>query len=345
MYTKSGAILGMAKSYNSNSLPQLLAIQSSIPFIEKAIDVLDIVPSSFPIIIADFGSSHGANSIYAMKIIIDYIKKLKQTNQSFLIIHNDLPTNDWTSVFNILNDDKTYFGLANGHSFYEQCLPSNSLTIAYSSTSIHWLSRNPCNISNHCMPRFAQGTEFIAFKTQAKDDYAQFLENRSRELIQGGVLILTILSADEQGKTLTHNAINHLYKCAELIPLSKQELLDYTIPMYHRTYEECLNEELFERYSLQLIKSDFHTVKSKFDQEFQEEKITIDEFLQMHIGYQRSWSESILRQALEMSKSHSKQEIDQLLDRFWSIYKDGVKENPKEYNIGYYQTYLVLKKI
>ncbi|CAF1206730.1 unnamed protein product [Rotaria sordida] len=345
MDTKSGTILGMTGSYNSNSVPQLNVIQSSIPFIQKAIDVLDIVPSFFPIMIADFGSSHGANSNYAMKIIINYIKQIKQTNQSFLIIHNDLPTNDWISLFDSLNEDKTYFGLANGRSFYEQCLPTNSLTIAYSSMSIHWLSRKPCNLSNHCLPRFAQGAELIAFKTQAANDYAQFLENRSRELMRGGVLILTILSADKEGKTLAHNVNNHLYKCAQLIPLNEQELLDYTIPLYHRTYEECLNEELFKRCSLQLIESDFHIVESKFDQEFQQGKITLEEFLQMHIGYQRSWGESILRQALEMNEKRSKEEIDQVLDRFWSIYKDGMKENSKEYKTGYYQTYLVLKKL
>ena len=96
MSTKSNTILGMSKSYNSNSLPQFVAIQSSISFIEKAIDVLELVLASFPII------------------------------------------------------------------------------IAYSSTSIHWLSRNPCNVSNHCMPRFAQGTELMEFKNQAANDHANF---------------------------------------------------------------------------------------------------------------------------------------------------------------------------
>ena len=335
----------MADSYNSNSSTQFHAIQSSIPFIEKGIDVLDLVASSSPIIIADFGCSHGVNSIYAMKLIIDYIRQRKSIDRSFLIIHNDLSSNDWSTVFNLLNEDQSYFGLSNGRSFYEQCLPSNCLTIAYSSTSIHWLSRIPCNVSNHCMPRFAQRSELIAFQSQAENDYTQFLENRSRELIQGGILILSILSADDNGKTQSHNATDRLYKCAQLISLSDEELLDYTIPMYHRTYKECLNEELFKRCSLHLITSAFETVQSKFDQEFQQEKISLDQLVEKHIGYQRSWGESILRQALQMHKKRSKEEISQLLDRFWSIYRDGLRENPQEYPIGYYQTYLVLKKL
>ena len=76
--------------------------------------------------------------------------------------------------------------------------------------------------------------------------------------------------------------------------------------MYHRTYEECLNEQLFQQCSLQLITSDFHIVKSKFEKEI----ITVEEYLQMHVDYQRSWGESVLRQALEMNKQRSKKEID-----------------------------------
>lgn len=72
-----------------------------------------------------------------VQTIIDYIKRSKNSEYSFLIIDNDLPTNDWTTLFTVLNQDKTYFGLSSGRSFYEQCLPSNFLTISYSSISLH----------------------------------------------------------------------------------------------------------------------------------------------------------------------------------------------------------------
>jgi hypothetical protein len=122
--------LGMTGSYNENSIQQFVAVQSSLPFIKQAVDALDIIPSSFPLILADFGSAHGSNSMYAMKAIIDCIQQCKKNDsRNFLIIHNDLPTNDWTAFFDLINKDKNYFGLASGRSFYEQCLPSNSLTV------------------------------------------------------------------------------------------------------------------------------------------------------------------------------------------------------------------------
>ena len=101
----------MANSSNSNSSAQFHTIQ-------REIDVLDLIPSSSsPIIIADYGCAHGSNSIYAMKWIVDY---LKQINRSFWIILNDSSSNDWSTVFHLLNDDQTYFGLANGRSFDDQ---------------------------------------------------------------------------------------------------------------------------------------------------------------------------------------------------------------------------------
>jgi hypothetical protein len=346
MKTKTGATLGMVGSYNSNSSPQLALIQSSMTFIEKAIEVLDIIPSPFPLIIADFGSSHGSNSIYVIKLIIDFIEKLKKIERSFLIIHNDLPTNDWKSLFDVLNhQDKTFFGLANGRSFYEQCLPSNSLTIGYSSASVHWLSRKPCNISNHCISVFAQGEELQAFKSQARDDYRQFLENRSRELVQGGVLILIMNCLNEQGLTLFESVYNLLYKCAKLIFSTEEELINYTIPVYIRSYDECVDEELFEKYSFELIQSGMSSVDIKLYDQWKNGEMSLEQYSQAQTGFIQCATESVLRETLEMDETRSKEEINQLSTQFWDVYRKEIEENPHDFQIQLYQTYVVLKKM
>jgi hypothetical protein len=127
--------------------------------------------------------------------------------------------------------------------------------------------------------------------------------------------------------------------------LTEQELLDYTIPQYLRSYKECLDEELFKQYSLQLITSGFSHSKPKFDDDFQQERISIDQFAQLITDYIRAWSESPLKQTLKMSKKRAKEDIDQLLNRFWLTYKQQVKEKPEKYIGGLYQTCLVLKKV
>jgi hypothetical protein len=93
----------MTKTYDYNSPIQRTAIEVSAPFIKQAIDALGVTSSaSSPFIIADFGSSQGLNSIYAMKTIIEYLQETKKDMRKPLIVHNDLPTNDWTKIFQLL---------------------------------------------------------------------------------------------------------------------------------------------------------------------------------------------------------------------------------------------------
>ena len=176
-------ILGMSDGYNENSSPQLAAVDSTMAYIREGVDVLDIQASSSTFVIADFGSAHGYNSMRAMKMIIGCLKEANKVTdeRQILVVHNDLAANDWRKLFDLLNDKASYFGVANGRSFYEPCLPSKSVSIGYSSTSLHWLSRKPCNISNHCASLFARDDELRAFQEQARLDWTCFLEHRSRE--------------------------------------------------------------------------------------------------------------------------------------------------------------------
>lgn len=146
-----GATTGMNANYNANSLPQLTAVLASEAYIRCAIDALNLSSSSL-VMIADFGSSHGFNALQAIKIIIKCIREMKNLDEhnQFLVFFNDVPTNDWTSLFQLIATESTFYGTASGRSFYERCFPSNSLSVAYSSFAVHWLSCKPCNLSNHC---------------------------------------------------------------------------------------------------------------------------------------------------------------------------------------------------
>ncbi|CAF1075365.1 unnamed protein product [Rotaria sordida] len=342
----SSSIKGMAGCYNLNSRQQMRAVELSLPFIQQAIDVLDLssLSSTQLLIIADFGSSHGLNSMYAMKAIIEYFKKSKNEQRSFLIVHNDLSTNDWTILFDLLNKDSSYFGLANGRSFYEQCLPSDSLSIGYSSTSIHWLSCKPCNISNHCALLFNTNDEFDKFQQQARLDYSQFLEHRSNELILGGVLILCIHCINDKRLNGLEIAFNLLYKCAKLLSLTEQELFDYTIPVYYRTYSECIDEELFKKFSFKLIKSELSEARINILTRYQQGEVSLDEFAKDRTQFVRSWGEPSLRQALEMNDHRSEKDIEILLDQFWNMYEQEVKEHANQFDTSSPRIYLIVKK-
>jgi hypothetical protein len=337
----SGATTGMSNNYNSNSSMQKFVVQSSIKFIEEAIDVLDVDSVD---IIADFGCSQGLNSIYAMKAIINYLKKTNKYVKEPFIFHNDLPTNDWRTLFQLLIEDNSYKGVASGRSFYEQCLPNNSLQIGYSSTSIHWLSKKPCNLSNHCYIGLSQDfKEREAFKYQAYLDYCQFLQHRSRELVPGGVLILTILGTNEQGKTESDGLKQILYECAQLLPLTSQELIDFSLPLYCRSYEECIDERVFTQYSFDLIKSKFASMSSPLFKQWKEGHISLDEFARSISLYVQGWSESILQQTL-INNGRTKENISIILNQFWALYEEKVKAKPDVADFCLHHIYLILKK-
>ncbi len=279
-----------------------------------------------------------------MKTIIDYLRKTKKLAKEPLIVHNDLPTNDWASLFQLLTEDSSYNGVASGRTFYEQCLPSNSLSIGHSSTALHWLSKKPCNLSNHCYIGFDEDLkEYQAFKELAYLDYSQFLRHRSCELVPGGVLILTILCTNNQGRPGIENILNLLYECAQLLPFTAQELLDFTIPMYFRSSKECIDEHLFAQYSFELIKSEFVSIESPFFKQWKEAKITLNEFCHLTTSFVRAWSESILRQVL-MNSSRIQDDVSIVLKKFWDLFEEKIREHPETGNFSCEYGYVVLKK-
>jgi hypothetical protein len=345
MATNTGETLVMSEGYNENSRPQLAAVDSTIQYIREAVNVLDTQHSSSPFIIADFGSAHGHNSIHVMKTIIQRLKETKKVEdeKQILVVHNDLPTNDWTKLFDLLNKDNSYHGMANGRSFFESCLPPNSLSIGYSSTSLHWLSRKPCNISNHCSSLFAQGDELKAFQVQAHLDWAHFLEHRSCELIPGGVLILLIPCIDARGSNGFGIVRELLYQCARSL-LTPQELLDYTLPIHARSYSESVDIQLFARCSFELIKSDFSSVRMSFIEQWQNGQTTPDEFVRSMTLYVRSWSELILKQTL-LINNRSEKDIERILNQFWSLYEHKLRKDFQQLlDIFMNYTTLILKK-
>lgn len=124
--------------------------------IETILDLyITITPQSLGI--ADLGCSSGPNTLSAIKEIINAVKGSSRKNQlpapEFRVTLNDLPSNDFNSIFKALPD--LYKELDNGTnsmrphvfisavpgSFYGRLFPSNSLHFVHSSYSMHWLSK------------------------------------------------------------------------------------------------------------------------------------------------------------------------------------------------------------
>lgn len=125
--------------------------------IEEAI--LGILCETFPesIGIADLGCSSGPNSLLVISEIIDIIhakcRNLGRPSPEFRVSLNDLPGNDFNSIFESLpaffKKQKQEKGIGFGRcyisgvagSFYDRLFPDKSLHFVHSSSSLHWLSQ------------------------------------------------------------------------------------------------------------------------------------------------------------------------------------------------------------
>ncbi len=107
----------------------------AIPFLEKAARQITLEDEARPIVIADYGSSQGKNSLAPMAIAIQKLRLRVPQERPILVFHIDQPANDFNSLFEVLSSDANRYSLkeanvfpcAIGRSFYEQVLPNASV--------------------------------------------------------------------------------------------------------------------------------------------------------------------------------------------------------------------------
>ncbi|CAG9333585.1 unnamed protein product [Blepharisma stoltei] len=236
--------------YNEGSLYQrTLLMKLSDVFMESLEHARS--STSEQIVIADYGSSEGYNSMVFLRRALSKIRE-NSFNQ-ILVIHNDLPENEWTKTFKtILESEESYLKLPNvyfltvGRSFYDQILPNNSVHIGFTSAAFHWLSQ-PLSAPDHAIPSSSSDPDFknLAYSL-AHDDLVILLRNRHKELTNSGQLIVQILLENSPIinsfgaiiNTTVENAFRKGY-------ITEDEKRSITVPWYGRSYEEiqrALNE-------------------------------------------------------------------------------------------------------
>ena len=94
----------------------------------------------------DFGAADGGMASVLAKSVVDRVRAVdKATTMNIVFV--DRPTNDFSSLFSKFqhqitdstSTDKVFVSVV-GRSFYEQCLPEESVDLAWSSASAHWLN-------------------------------------------------------------------------------------------------------------------------------------------------------------------------------------------------------------
>jgi hypothetical protein len=187
-------------AYNKHALSQAAGAAIAIPFFERAMEKMALEPVEAPIIVADYGSSQGKNSLLPMGCAIRNLRPRIGANRPICVFHIDQPSNDFNSLFEVLTSDPgryelnqaNVFPCAVGRSFYEQVLPSESVHLGWSSNAAMWLSQIPSLIPGHFWSLRSAGTARAAFERQAAEDWESFLSLRAREMRPGARLVVVL---------------------------------------------------------------------------------------------------------------------------------------------------------
>jgi SAM dependent carboxyl methyltransferase len=239
--------------YNRSSQVQAAGLSPAVPMLERAAGLAALPAGPQPIVIADYGSSQGHNSLIPLAAAINVLRGRIGPDRAISVVHTDLPENDFSVLFQTLNTDpKSYlrsdhavFASAVGRSFYEQILPSNSVTLAWSSWAVQWLSRTPGPIPDQVQVAFSlDAPTRAAFSRQAAEDWENFLTARGRELCPGGRLAVLTMAVDQDGEFGYRPLVKAMYAAlGDMVDsgfLSPEEKGRMAIPTVARGREELV---------------------------------------------------------------------------------------------------------
>jgi hypothetical protein len=181
----------------------------ALPYLEDAARSLAVRPGTDPLVIADYGSSQGKNSMAPMRAAIRCLRSRVGNERAIMVVHVDQHANDFNTLFDVLHndaerysvDDPNVFPFAIGRSFYENVFPREQVDLGWCSYAAVWLRHIPALIPGHFASVACTGEVRAAFDLQAADDWRLFLSLRARELRAGGRLVVVFPGLSDEGAT------------------------------------------------------------------------------------------------------------------------------------------------
>ncbi|KAL8235626.1 hypothetical protein R6Q59_016707 [Mikania micrantha] len=256
-------------SYDNNSLMQEIVIQNTLPFLKHSIKGManNNVFLDHCFMIADLGCSYGTNTLLVASNIINTVTEVCKENNykppQFQVSLNDLFGNDFNNLFKLLPDFYAKLMKEKGEnfgpcfvsavpgSFYDRLFPDQSLHLVHSSYSIHWLSQVPEHIENNALNIYvAKDSPPNVFQEYAKQfhtDFTNFLKLRSKEIVCGGCMVLTLL-----GRSIADSTSDDACDLWEQLAQSLRDMLEeglvreldinsFNIPIYQPCMDEVTN--------------------------------------------------------------------------------------------------------
>ncbi len=233
--------------YNRHSAMQAAGISLLIDDWENM--ARETVIDEGPIVIADYGSSQGRNSMPPMRIAIEELRARAGHDKLIQVVHTDLPSNDFGALFNLLEDDPASYMKGNtnvfpsaiGRSYFEPIIPAGSVNLGWNTWTMHWMS-SPVLAPDHVFAGLSANTSVVQQVAERQaDDWRTFLKCRANELKSGARMLSASVGSASDG-TGWNWIGGHFWEAAKELGseglLSQDELLRLTIPANGRTIEQ-----------------------------------------------------------------------------------------------------------
>ena len=369
MSTTGGAapVIAMrgAGYYSENTVGAKAVIDAAGDLVMQALADMPLTDASSPFAIADYGCADGGTSIDLMRRVVAEVRS-KAAKREITITYTDLPHNDFSALFRLLHghigkQEGTPLGqqegvltFGSGTSFYRQILPSNTLSLGFSATAMHWLSRLPGSIADAVQAVGATEAERDVFRAQSMADWRTILMGRAAELKVGGKLVLANFCEDEAGRYLGNTGgINmfgefarHWRWLAEVGTISRAEYAAATFPQFYKTPAEFAAPFLdagspVAQAGLRLDHISTRVTGCPYAADFKKHG-DARAFAKAYIPTLRSWTESTFAGALDKSRPAADRQA--IVDRFYQAYEDAVAAKPEGHAMDYVHCFMVVSK-
>jgi S-adenosylmethionine-dependent carboxyl methyltransferase len=237
--------------YDAHSEYQRRVIEGGDQLIRETVADLGLNSGEGAITVVDYGSGTGATSAHAMGTALTALRG-REPKRALEAIHNDIPGNDFTGLFENLAAKDGYlqtvegpiYPLAAAGSFFQQVLPGDGVQLGMCSNAAHWLREQPrISIPDGMYFCEATGSEREGIAEQAAGDWLLFLSARAAELAPGGrMLVQGIASSDDGERVSASKLLRSMWRAAA--DLAEEEVLDretlerYVFPVYCRSPSE-----------------------------------------------------------------------------------------------------------
>jgi hypothetical protein len=295
--------------YDAHSEYQRRVIEGGDELINETVAELSLDSVDGAVTVADYGSGTGATSAHAMGTALSALRR-RDAKRTLEAVHNDVPGNDFTGLFENLAAEGGYlrtvegpvYPLAAAGSFFQQVLPEGRVQLGMCSNAAHWLREQPrIEIPDGMYFCEAAGEERDAIAEQAAGDWRTFLGARAAELASGGRMLVQGIASSDDGKQVSASRLlRSMWQAADDLAeegvLDRQTLAGYVFPVYCRSPSEAV-APLAEGGPLQ---KSFETTTERLDEvanpywETYERDADAEAYAKTYVDFVRAFAESAM---------------------------------------------------